>query len=88
MRQAARQLNVSEQLLRRAVTRGTLQAATGPDVPEDPQLGKLWFTEEEIARYDSIRGLLARRGRVPGTRPKNERQARTGFVAAHAQRPI
>jgi hypothetical protein len=82
LRQAARQLDVSEQLLRRAVTRGTIQAASGPDVPTDPLLGKLWFTEEEVERYDRVREGLSRRGRVPKQQTTNERPGRSDLVFA------
>jgi hypothetical protein len=70
LRDAAVKLGVAVQQVRRAINRGTIHPAEGPDVPNDRLLGRYWFTEEEVERYDAARKKLKVRGRVRKSAPE------------------
>jgi hypothetical protein len=54
VREAAKRLEIPEQQLYRAIKRGTIRRAEGPEGPLDP----ICFTEEELKRYDAVRSKL------------------------------
>lgn len=57
IRRAARELDIFEQSLYRAIDRGTIQKAEGPDVPTGT-----WFEEEELKRWAGQRETLRKLG--------------------------